>query len=135
MRERRKETCGGLVPLPNATGAAELAEGTDRPATIAALNDAFRRTLRGGWLMLTRGVAAMPEAEQWRLIAEVRAPLMFVEGNDPYGEHDFGVLDHGGTVFFWKIDAYDLDLRFASPDPTDPAVTARVLTVMRADEY
>lgn len=135
MRERMEGTGRGHVPLPNMTGAAELAESTDRSATIAALNDAFRQTLRGGWLMLTRGVAAMPEVEQWQLIALVQAPLVFVEGNDPHGEHDFGVLDYGGTVFFWKIDAYDLYLRFASPNPADPAVTARVMTVMRADEY
>ncbi|MGQ3238854.1 DUF3768 domain-containing protein [Shinella sp.] len=40
-----------------------------------------------------------------------------------------------GVRYFWKIDYYDLDLRHAAPDPTDPAFTMRVMTVMRADEY
>ncbi|MGO9419614.1 DUF3768 domain-containing protein [Roseiarcus sp.] len=30
---------------------------------------------------------------------------------------------------------YDRATEFGSPDPADPAVTTRVLTIMRADEY
>jgi hypothetical protein len=38
------------------------------------------------------------------------------------------------TIFF-KIEYFDRDLKYHSPDPTDPAVTMRVITVMLAEEY
>ena len=59
----------------------------------------------------------------------------FTPDNDPYAEHDFGVIKLRGNTFFWKFDYFDLDLQMHSPDPSDPAVTARVLTVMLAEEY
>lgn len=67
---------------------------------------------------------------------------------DPFGERDFGAIyqDVDGrwtttrparpsATVFWKIDAYDRDLRFGSEDPANPAVTRRVLTIMLASEY
>jgi hypothetical protein len=59
----------------------------------------------------------------------------FNEGNDPHRERDFGAFMHHDQQIFWKIDAYDLDLQFGSPDPSDPAVTTRVLTILLASEY
>ncbi|MCB1722663.1 MAG: DUF3768 domain-containing protein [Gammaproteobacteria bacterium] len=54
---------------------------------------------------------------------------------DPYGEHDMGRFTVDGQDFYWKIDYYDLDLEYHSPDPADPSVTVRVLTIMRVGEY
>ena len=59
----------------------------------------------------------------------------FTPDNDPHGEHDFGVLDVQGARVFFKVDYYDLAKTAHSPDPADPAVTRRVLTIMLASEY
>ena len=105
---------------------------TDR---IRALNDAFRRTFVGGAVMVTQGVEAMPLDQRRSLIQKVRTFEAFSEDNNPHGENDFGAVDEGGERYFWKIDYYDRKTEYGSPDPADPAVTTRVLTIMLADEY
>ncbi len=97
------------------------------------LNDHFRRTLSGGMVTMTAGIAAREDRNA--ILAKVRTFDAFSYDNDSYGEHDFGAFDHDGERIFWKIDYYDHALRSASPDPGDPAVTTRVLTVMLAREY
>lgn len=53
-----------------------------------------------------------------------------------YGEHDFGVIDiEGAPKVFWKIDYYSRDLTEGPPDPADPGVTTRLLTIFLASEY
>lgn len=105
-------------------------------ATIRELNDAFRTTLRGnGDVYLTAGVAALPEEEQGEIIRRVRRFDTFTPENDPHYEHDFGSFEHAGKKVFWKIDYYDLDLRYHSPDPADEDSTMRILTVMLAEDY
>lgn len=99
------------------------------------LNDAFRRTMAGGSWMLSHGVTVLDRGVVARLMREVQAFDNFTTDNDPYGEHDFGAVELDGTTFFFKIDYYDIDRQMASPDPSDEAVTTRILTLMRADEY
>jgi hypothetical protein len=104
-------------------------------STIAELNDTFRRTGSGGTVFVTSGIAALPEEAQGRILLKVASFDAFTENNDPYGEHDFGSFDFGEQTIFWKIDCYDRYLSHASPDPTNPVVTTRVLTIMLAEEY
>ena len=59
----------------------------------------------------------------------------FCHANDPHEEHDFGSLDADGGRVFFKIDYYDKSLTYHSPDPSDLAVTERVMTIMLAEEY
>ena len=105
---------------------------TDR---TRALNDAFRQSFVGGRVVITSGTTALSDADRLALFAAVKGFDAFTPDNDPYGEHDFGSIDLAGSKFYWKIDCYDLHCLGHSPDPTDPAVTTRVLTIMRAEEY
>jgi hypothetical protein len=112
-----------------------LRDDSDPSAKIRALNDSFRRTFVGGAIVLTAGVAATPADLRRLLLRRVREFEAFDEDNDPHGEHDLGVIEIGGVRYFWKIDYYDRKMETLSPDPADPSVTTRFLTVMLADEY
>jgi len=103
---------------------------------IRRLNDCFRRSMAfGGSVMLTTGVACLDSQCKAELLEQVRKFDKFTLDNDPHGEHDFGAIDLGAVTYFFKIDYYDLSRTVGSPDPADLAVTHRVLTIMRADEY
>ena len=104
-------------------------------ARVRQLNDEARKFLTDGHVFVTRGIAALPVEDQAAILERVRTYDDFTPANDPYREHDFGVFEHNGVSIFWKIDAYNLDLHYGSPDPADPRVTRRVLTVMLAGEY
>jgi hypothetical protein len=103
--------------------------------TIRELNDHFRDTLRGGVLVMTAGAIALGQEHQLKILEAVAKFDRFDQDNDPYGEHDFGALEVEGERLFFKIDYYDLDLSAHSPDPADPSLTKRVLTIMLAEEY
>jgi hypothetical protein len=104
---------------------------------IRELNDAFRKTLDPalGRTVLTAGVSALPSDVLAMAIRKVATFDAFGADNDPHGEHDFGSFDVAGHKFFFKIDYYDSTLEFGSEDPTNPAKTTRVLTLMLAEEY
>lgn len=104
--------------------------------TIAELNDLLRNTFITGWIMLSDGIKSLPEHVRVDVITRVRTFDEFSTDNDPHGEHDFGAFEHpsAGKVF-WKIDYFDLEGGRHSPDPSNPEVTRRLLTIMLAHEY
>ena len=120
-----------------------------RSERIARLNDRARQAMGLACVAVaTEGFRALPEADQSRVRELIETFDAFTPDNDPYGEHDFGAIyqDSEGRwttkrparpaeTVFWKIDAYDRDLRYGSEAPADPAVTRRVLTIMLVSEY
>lgn len=102
---------------------------------IAQQNDSFRQTFCGGKILLTCGISALPSIQQTEIINKVKNFNDFTEDNDPYGEHNFGCFEYRGQQIFWKIDLYDVNFEFYSPQPDDETVTNRVLTILFANEY
>lgn len=107
----------------------------ERRARIRALNDQLRRSLHGGRILITHGVAALGVDRLRAIVTEMRNFDRFDEANDPYGEHDFGALTISGRRIFWKIDYLDPSLTSAAVDPADESGCIRVLTIMLAEEY
>ena len=120
-----------------------------RSERIARLNDRARQAMGLAYVAVaTEGFRALSEADQSRVRELVETFDAFAPDNDPYGERDFGAIclegeGHWTTTrparsaetVFWKIDAYDRELRYGSEDPANPATTRRVLTIMLASEY
>jgi hypothetical protein len=104
-------------------------------ARIRELNDRFRCTFQGGRVMLTSGVANLDVVTKAHVLAAIKNFSSFDEGNDPHGEHDFVSVEVGGEKYFWKVDYYDTDIRYAADDPSDPAHTTRIATIMLGSEY
>ncbi|WP_243375060.1 DUF3768 domain-containing protein [Microvirga solisilvae] len=112
-----------------------VASVSQQTARVRGLNDQLRKHHIGGRVVMTRGIAALGQEMVMRINQAVRAFDAFGPENDPYGEHDFGTVQVEGHVVMFKIDYFDLDLQYASPDPADPNVTCRVLTLILAEEY
>lgn len=108
---------------------------TDEAAVIRGLNDRLRQTLTGGKVTVTQGIMRLAPELRASLVRQMMSFTTFTADNDPDGEHDFGSITADSITAFWKIDYYDLTLERGSPDPSDPAVTTRVLTLLLAEEY
>jgi hypothetical protein len=123
---------------------------TEKTDQTRRLNDLARtrpETVNASWVM-TQGVLHLmtgdedaPDATARAVerVTALRAAIAqfsdWDEGNDPYGEHDFGAFDLLGERLFFKIDYYHPDHDTHAPVPSNIELCRRVLTVMRADEY
>ena len=111
--------------------------GRNRANKIRDLNDAFRSDLSSGHLMLTRGVHALGLPGSAAAIRKMVEFAAFTPENDPYGEHDFGIIELDGEKLYWKIDYFERDsgLTAGAEHPEDATTTERVVTIMLASEY
>jgi hypothetical protein len=99
------------------------------------LNDELRKKLLGGGAVITAGIAALGPEAVARLVKTIAVFDDFCHANDPHEEHDFGSFRFDNVDVIFKIDYYDKSLNFHSPNPADPSVTERIITIMKADEY
>ena len=102
---------------------------------IRDLNDELRRTGLGGKTYMTRGIIAKGADFIAKAQAAARAFDAFDGDNDPWQEHDFGSFEVDGETVMFKIDYYDQNMEYGSPDPSDPHLTERVMTIMLAGDY
>lgn len=96
---------------------------------IARSNDEFRANIlnpklnMGKRIVLSFGFNLLPDRDIENILQAIAKFDNFNEDNDPWGEHDFGVIATDWHEVFWTIAT--LDTKQAS----------RVLTVMLAEEY
>ena len=111
---------------------------------VADLNDQLRKDMFTGNMLkkhnlknkivLTPGIAGLNLIDKEKVFASVKYFGNFTKNNNPWGEKDFGSFNFKKETFNWKIDYYDNDMKYHSPDKTDPDKTVRVLTIMKAEE-
>jgi hypothetical protein len=106
-----------------------------KTARIRALNDQLRQNFAEGIAVMTPGVAALGAEAVERIVKTIAVFDDFCHANDPHEEHDFGSFEADGQTIYFKIDYFDRELSMHSPDPADPAITQRVITIMLAEEY
>ena len=115
--------------------ACALRRPTEYQERVSELNDQFRKDRVGGYFCITEGIVNLGYPTYLQILAAIAEFDDFTPDNDPHSEHDFGSLQIAGETIFWKIDYYDESQTYASPDPSDPSVTQRLLTIMLASEY
>jgi len=101
----------------------------NRQAKIAKLNDEHRQNIPKTRTYVSQQVSNLPIMKLAKLFYLVKNFNTFNKDNDPHREHDLGKVILDGESYFWKIDYYDKSLEYGSPDPTNPAVTERILTI------
>ena len=114
---------------------------SDKTATTARQNDAFRAgmVVSGcpfpGTVVVTSGVRDRGRDFETAAYLAVAFDTAFTEDNDPWGSRDFGTVTVQGEKLYWKIDYFDAAREYGSDDPSDPARTHRVLTILFPSEY
>jgi len=102
----------------------------DRRTAIIALNDQLRTTFKGGRVQMTPSVYQLDDRLRGRALSVLARYTRF----HPDSEHDCGTFIFADFSFEWRIEYRAADGTGASPDPTDPEKTLRVLTLYTIDD-
>lgn len=100
---------------------------------IRELNDQLRTTFRGGTIVISEGISALPVETQARIIHLVRT-------FQPEGEHKNGEFTIEGKRIRWNIPYFFKYLgrgkKHTKPlTPEDPSLTTRFLEIWMKGEY
>lgn len=102
-------------------------------AAMAKANDTFRAY--GGNVFTTAGVDARGPDFQLAALDAVKTFDGFSNEDDPYGNHDFGIVTVAGQRLYWKIDLYADPLLDLTGEDELGVDAGRTLTIMLPDEY
>jgi hypothetical protein len=94
-------------------------------ARVIELNDQLRRTFKHGRVQMTPSVYELDA----RLRGRAFDLLTRYDNFDEQSEHDQGVFIFGGYSFEWQIEYRSKSGTGVSPDPANPEMTFRVLTL------
>lgn len=101
---------------------------------IKERNDRLRKTLtpdRTHKVYMSAGVSELDNKEE--VLEAIRNFDSFSGDNDPYGEHDFGMVIVNEEKYYFKIDYYDLNFEYGADHHNEEY--ACVLTIMHSSEY
>lgn len=107
---------------------------------IAELNDRCRHGLdRNARIVMTSNCLARIaplgiKVAQILAQAEIMHAIRHAAFDKDSPERDMGAVTVRDTKFLFKIEYYDSTLEFGSEDPTDAALTTRVLTIMLPED-
>jgi len=118
----------------------------DQPDTqlLRDKNDQFRHAVLTqqpvkGQLVVTRAFSALPPRTQLLLLSRFQSYDQWAtdQMESEYDEHDIGHTTLDGERYFFKIDCYadDGTMEWGSDDPTNDAITYRVMTIGHAIDF
>jgi len=92
---------------------------------IIELNDQFRATFKGGRVQMSRSFYELEPQLRGRALWVLSKCKKFADDS----EHDWGTFIFGGYAFEWRIEYRSAAGAGLSPDPANPDLTFRVLTL------
>lgn len=109
-------------------------------ASIARLNDDARLGLdHRARVLFTRNCLETIRGMTGAHLASIQGDLLKAfrdcsfDADSP--ERDFAAIIHLGRKVWMKIDYYDADCEYGSEDPSDAAVTTRVVTILLPEDW
>ncbi|AQT47981.1 DUF3768 domain-containing protein [Bartonella choladocola] len=134
-------TFNHLVPMPKKLTAILISlciqyDQNKNVAKVVELNDKLRKHGIGGKIHFTSTFYNLPDDLRSKLLKKIRSFDDFDKDNDPYGQHDFAMVEIEDTKAYFKIDYHNKDdVNFGSADPSNPEITHRIMTIGLMSDY